>query len=73
MERRDRVLAQYAAYLDELNRSDAERGAAARLASPARRLRDRRRRVELASRQIAPVSPADIRELEPVIERLGAG
>ena len=43
MERRDRVVAEYAAYIDEVNREDAERYgvAAARLA--ARRLRDRRR------------------------------
>jgi AcrR family transcriptional regulator len=73
MERRDRVLAQYAAYLDEVNRSDAERGRAARLASPHDSFAIVGAVVELASRQIRTGEPADIRELEPVIERLVRG
>src|SRR5215207_635423 len=34
MERRDRVFAAFTAYIDDVNREDAERGAAPRLASP---------------------------------------
>ncbi len=34
MERRDRVLGEYASYVDEVNREDAARGSAPRLASP---------------------------------------
>ena len=43
MERRDRVLAEYASYVDEVNREDAARGGVAAARVPARRVRDRRR------------------------------
>jgi AcrR family transcriptional regulator len=72
MERRDRVLAEYAAYVDEVNREDAARGAVARFAA-----HDAfaivGAVVELASRQIRTGQPDDIRDLEPVVERLVLG
>ena len=73
MERRDRALDAVAKYVDELNREDAERGAAPRLASPDDAFAIIGAAVELASRQIRTGRPADIRELEPVVERLALG
>jgi AcrR family transcriptional regulator len=73
MERRDRVLGEYASYVDEVNREDAERGTAPRLASPHDAFAIVGAVVELASRQIRTGVPADIRELEPVIERVTLG
>src|SRR5215216_5519157 len=62
IERRDRVLAEY-----------AERGAAPRLASPHDAFAIVGAVVELASRQIRTGEPDDIRDLEPVVERLVLG
>jgi AcrR family transcriptional regulator len=72
MERRDRVLAEYAAYIDEVNREDAARSGAPRLASPHDAFAIVGALVELASRQIRTGEPADIRDLEPVVGRLAA-
>ena len=73
MERRDRVLAEYASYVDDVNRVDAERGSAPRLASPHDAFEIVGAVVELASRQIRTGEPDDIRDLEPVVERLVLG
>src|ERR671913_218409 len=73
MERRDRVLAEYASYVDEVNRQDAERGSAPRLASAHDAFAIVGAVVELASRQIRTGRPDDIRDLEPVVERLVLG
>jgi AcrR family transcriptional regulator len=72
MERRDRALEAVAQYLDELNAQDAERGATPRLA-PDDAFAITGAVVELASRQIRTGVPSDIRELEPVVERLTLG
>jgi AcrR family transcriptional regulator len=73
MERRDRALAEYAHTIDEINRSDAEHGLAPRLASPHDAFALVGAMVELASRQIRTGEPDDIRDLEPVVERLVIG
>jgi AcrR family transcriptional regulator len=73
MERRDRVLADYASYVDDVNREDAERGGVVRLASPHDAFAIVGAVIELASRQIRTGQPDDIRDLEPVVERLLLG
>jgi AcrR family transcriptional regulator len=73
MERRDRALEAVAQYLVELNEQDAERGATPRFASPDDAFAIVGAVVELASRQIRTRVPGDIRELEPVVERLSLG
>jgi AcrR family transcriptional regulator len=73
MERRDRVLADYAAYVDDVNREDASRFGVARFASPYDAFAIVGAVVELASRQIRTGEPDDIRDLEPVVERLVLG
>jgi hypothetical protein len=73
MERRDRVLAEYASYVDEVNREDAARYGVVRLASPHDAFAIVGAVVELASRQIRTGEPDDIRDLEPVVERLVLG
>jgi AcrR family transcriptional regulator len=73
IERRDRVLAEYASYVDAVNREDAGRGSAPRLASPHDAFAIVGAVVELASRQIRTGQPDDIRDLEPVVERLVLG
>jgi len=73
MARRDRALDAVAQYIDELNRRDHERGAAPRFASPHDAFAIVGAIVELASRQIRTNDPADIGELEPVLERLILG
>ena len=73
MERRDRALEAVAQYLVELNEQDAERGATPRFASPDDAFAIVGAVVELASRQIRTGVPGDIRELEPVVERLSLG
>ncbi len=73
IERRDRVLAEYAAYVDEVNREDAVRFGLVRLASPHDAFAIVGAVVELASRQIRTGEPDDIRDLEPVVERLVLG
>src|SRR3712207_1317132 len=57
MERRDRVLAEYAAYVDEVNREDAVRFGVARFASPHDAFAIVGAVVELASRQIRTGEP----------------
>jgi hypothetical protein len=57
----------------ELNRQDAESGASPLLASPHDAYAITGAVVELASRQIRTGVPEDIRDLEPVIERLILG
>ncbi len=73
MERRDNVFAAIAAYIDARNADDAEAGLAHRLASPHDALAIVGATAELASRQIRTQDPADIADLEPVIERLIRG
>ena len=72
LERRDRALDAVAQYLEELNAHDVGRGATPRLAE-----HDAfaivGAVVELASRQIRTGVPRQIRELEPVVERLTLG
>jgi AcrR family transcriptional regulator len=72
LERRDRALEAVAQYLEDLNRQDHERGDAPLLA-PHDAFAITGAVVELASRQIRIGVPGDIRELEPVIERLTLG
>jgi AcrR family transcriptional regulator len=73
MERRDRVLAEYAAYVDDVNRADATRGNGPRFTTPHDAFAIVGAVVELASRQIRTGQPDDIRDLEPVVERLVQG
>jgi AcrR family transcriptional regulator len=73
LERRDRALEAVAQYLEDLNREDHGRGAAPLLASPHDAYAITGAVVELASRQIRTGVPGDIRELEPVVERLILG
>ena len=73
IERRDRILAAFADYIDFRNRQDAEAGVVPRLASPHDAFAIVGAVVELASRQIRTGEPDDIRELEPVVERLVLG
>ena len=73
MEHRDRALEAVSQYLVELNEQDAERGATPLLASPHDAYAITGAVVELASRQIRTGVPEDIRDLEPVIERLILG
>src|SRR5215210_2032073 len=73
MERRDAALARVAAYIDEANQADAAAGNVDRLASPHDAFAIVGAIVELASRQLRTKDPEDIRELEPVLERLILG
>lgn len=73
MERRDRALEAVARHIDELNHADAARGLAPRLASAHDAYAIVGAVLELASRQIRTGTPTDIRELEPVVERLILG
>ena len=73
MERRDGVLNAFAAFIDERNREDAEAGLVPRLPSRDDSFAIVGAAVELASRQLRTGEPKDIRELEPVIERLIQG
>jgi AcrR family transcriptional regulator len=70
---RDAAIDEVAGYIDEFNRADAERGSAPRFASPHDAFAIVGAVVELASRQIRTGRPAEIRELEPVVERLVLG
>ena len=69
-ERRDQVMASFAAAIDAENAEAARRGALPRLASPDDAFAIVGSAIELASRQIRTGVPEDVRELEPVIERL---
>ena len=73
MARRDRVLAELAQAIDEVNREDAGLGTAPRLASLHDAFAIVGAVVELASRQIRTGEPRDIRDVEPVLERLVVG
>jgi AcrR family transcriptional regulator len=72
-DRRDSFLTAIAAYIEQRNQQDAEAGLAPRLASPDDAYAVVGATLELASRQIRTGVPEDIRELEPVIERLMRG
>jgi AcrR family transcriptional regulator len=72
-ERRDAALTRVAEYIDEANREDAAAGLVDRLASPHDAFAIVGAIVELASRQLRTKEPEDIRELEPVLERLVLG
>jgi AcrR family transcriptional regulator len=71
--RRDAALDAVARYIDEMNVEDVARGAAPRFGSPLDAYAVVGAFVELASRQLRTGRPADIRELEPVVERLVLG
>ena len=73
MERRDRALALVEHYFDDFNREDAESGESERFASTHDAFAIVGAMVELASRQIRTREPLDIRELEPVLERMVHG
>ena len=73
LERRDRVLADFAALLYEGNREDADAGVAARFASPHDAFAVVGAVVELVSRQLRVGEPEDLRALEPVVARLVTG
>jgi AcrR family transcriptional regulator len=71
--RRDAMLNAFAVYINERNREDAEAGVAPRLASEHDAFAVVGAIFELASRQLRTNVPEDIRDLEPVVERLIAG
>ena len=73
MARRDAALDEVARYIDDVNRTDAERGIAPRLESPHDAFAIVGAVVELASRQIRTGVPSEMGELEPVVERLVLG
>jgi AcrR family transcriptional regulator len=73
MERRDALLQAFAQFIDQRNVEDAEAGRNPRLASPDDAYAIVGAIFELVSRQIRTRTPADIRDLEPVIERLFSG
>jgi AcrR family transcriptional regulator len=72
-ERRDQILAGFAEVIDRENEVAASKGAIARFASPDDAFAVVGAIVELASRQVRLGRPADVRELEPIIERLILG
>ena len=72
-QRRDEVLSEIAAYIEERNAADADAGTAPRLASSCDAYAVVGATLELASRQIRTGEPEDIMDLEPVIERLLRG
>jgi AcrR family transcriptional regulator len=72
-ERRDRVLQEFADYIDRENATAAERYGVPRLRSSDDAYALVGAIVELASRQLRHGVPADPLDLEPVIERLIAG
>ncbi len=71
--RRDDVLQSFAAVLDAENAAAARTGALPRFASPHDAYALAGAIAELASRQVRRGEPADVLELEPVIERLIVG
>jgi AcrR family transcriptional regulator len=73
MERRDAALDRITSAIDGYNAVDAERGAARRFASFDDAFAIVGAVVELASRHLRTRRPEDIRELEPVIERVALG
>ncbi len=73
LERRDRVIAEFADYIDATNAGDAAAGLVARLPAPEDSVAIVGAVVELASRQLRTGRPAELSELEPVVERLILG
>jgi AcrR family transcriptional regulator len=73
MDRRDSFLTAIASYIEQRNKQDAEAGIAPRLASADDAYAVVGATLELASRQIRTGIPEDIRELQPVVERLIRG
>lgn len=73
MERRDGVLNAFAHYIYERNAIDYEAGLVPKFASLSDCYAIVGAIVELASRQLRTRQPGDIRELEPVVERLVTG
>ena len=73
MQRRDRVLAAFAEFIDATNAADAAAGLVPRLAGPEDSFAIVGAVVELASRQLRTGQPAHVSELEPVVERLIVG
>ena len=73
MARRDKALDAVAEYIDDFNRLDHERGAAPRFASDSDAYAIMGAVVELASRQLRTGRPANMVDLEPVVERLTMG
>ena len=72
-ERRDKMLETFSAYLDDLNKEGADAGRVKRLETPHDAFAIVGAMVELASRRIRTGIPADVHELEPVMERLVFG
>jgi AcrR family transcriptional regulator len=72
-QRRDTILATFARVLDAENAAAAEAGVVPRFASPHDAFAVVGATVELVSRHIRLGIPEDLRELEPLIERLAAG
>jgi AcrR family transcriptional regulator len=73
MERRDGVLTAFAHYIFARNAIDAEAGLVPKFTSLSDTYAIVGAIVELASRQLRTGEPADIRELEPVVDRLVSG
>jgi AcrR family transcriptional regulator len=73
MERRDGVLNAFAQYIHFRNAEDHEAGLVPKFASLADCYAIVGAIVELASRQLRAGEPADVRELEPVVDRLVSG
>jgi AcrR family transcriptional regulator len=72
-QRRDEVFARFAEAIEAENAAAAQAGTLAELASPDDAFAVVGAVAELASRQVRLGMPADVRELEPVIERLMLG
>ena len=66
-------MAEFAAYIDGRNKADADAGLVPRLASPHDAFVIVGAVVELASRQIRTGEPAEMRELEPIVDRIIVG
>jgi AcrR family transcriptional regulator len=73
VQRRDEVFARFAAAIEAENEAAAQAGTVARFASPVDAYAIVGAVAELASRQVRTGEPPDVRELEPVIERLIVG
>jgi AcrR family transcriptional regulator len=72
-QRRDSILATFAAVLDAENAAAARAGVVPRFASPHDAFVVVGAGVELVSRQIRLGIPPDVRDLEPLLERVAAG
>lgn len=69
-ERRDNILGAFALAIDTENANAAEKGSMRRFASPDDAYAIVGAVAELASRQLRKGEPADVRELEPLVERM---